>query len=1020
MSIAALMQEFDVFDAIRDPSPKEDDAQATSEELRARLVQATGESDWNRLVACENVGELEKFLRREFPRQATVYDTTIKRRAFLKLLGAGLAMAGLAACSPPQGEKILPYVDKPERIVPGLPLYYTTAMTLGGYGMGLLVRSDMGRPTKVEGNPKHPASLGATDIFAQGSLFTLYDPVRSQVVLENGKPSAWASFQTALANSLKEQGSDGSGFRVLTPALSSPTLGAQLQTLLTRFPGAQWHQYEPFNEDNVRAGSLLAFGEIVQTRYDLTRAQVILALDSDFLNSGGGSLRYARDFAMGHQVQAGQSTMSRLYAVESTPGLTGTQADNRLAMRASQIAAFARAVAAGLGIAGVPAGPLENVPSDWIPALVSDLQAHRGSSLVIAGDGQPPYVHALAHLLNDFLGNVGSTVNYTDSVIVNPTDELTSLHTLTGDMRAGRVTRLLILGGNPVFDAPVDFGFQEELARVPFSVHLGLYANETAQVCTWHLPEAHFLEAWSDTRAFDGTATVMQPLIAPLYGGITAHQLLSELLDPSPRTSDAIVKAYWQERSRGNFEDEWRTTLATGVVADTALSPRAVTLNTGWLGDVPPEIPLQSYEVAFCPDPTVLDGSFAPNAWLQELPKPFTKLTWDNIVALSPTTAQRMGFNTTIAATGGEHGQVETDLVEINYGGRRTQAAVWIMPGHADDMVTLYAGYGMTGADTSDDSPAYNAYALRTSDAPWMGTGLELTPLHKRTSLATTQFHSNMEGRDLVKHTTLDAFLQDPDFAHQPEPALSLFPPQNQEPPQWGMAINLNTCIGCNACVVACQAENNIPTVGRAEVLRAREMHWLRIDRYYEGEGSALQTFHEPIPCMHCEYAPCELVCPVAATTHSPDGLNEMTYNRCVGTRYCSNNCPYKVRRFNFFQFADWETPSLKPMRNPEVTVRSRGVMEKCTYCVQRIKRAKTTAEIEDRPVRDGEIVTACQAVCPTQAIVFGDVADPKSRVSQLKADSRNYVLLAELNTRPRTSYLAIVRNPNPEIQDKS
>ena len=1011
------MNDFDVFQNVRAKVNAAESAEPSSEELRARFVQDSGAREWNEILASENMAGLEKFLRRDFPRQATLYDSTIHRRAFLKLLGAGLALAGLAACAPPQGEKILPYVEQPERILPGLPLYYTTAMTLGGFATGLLVRSDMGRPTKIEGNPNHPASLGATDIFGQAAILTLYDPDRSQTVLQNGNASTWDAFRAALANALNAaRASGGAGLYILTPAVSSPTFAAQMDSVHAQFPDAQWHQYEPFNQDNARAGSQLAFREIVQTRYDLARADVILSLDSDFLNAGGGRLRYARDFAARRNVAAGQSDMSRLYAISSTPTLTSTQADNHIALRASLVAGFARAVAAALGVSGVTAPEFENIPANFIPALARDLQAHRGTSLVVAGDEQPPYVHALAHALNDTLGNVGTTVTYSDSVHVNPTDEFASLRALVDDMNAGRVGTLLILGGNPVFDAPVDFDFADALKRVPFSAHLALYADETSRACAWHLPQAHFLETWSDARAFDGTATIMQPLIAPLYNGVSTHEMLSLLTDAAPRASDAIVKAFWQTQAGSDFETRWREALSTGVVPNTTFAARPVSLNTAWIANAPAELPIESYEVVFRPDPTLYDGQFANNAWLQELPKPLSKITWDNIVAVSPATAQRLGFSTTISATGGEHGQVETTEVQVTYKGRTLRAPIWILPGHPNDMVTLYAGYGRTHAGNVGTGAGYNAYALRTANAPWMGAGLSLDDTFQRVSVATTQFHDNMEGRDLVRHATLQEFLQNPNFAQRPEPDISLYPPQNRESPQWGMTINLNSCIGCNACVLACQAENNISTVGKSEVLRAREMHWLRIDRYVEGEGENAQVLHEPVLCMHCEYAPCEVVCPVAATTHSPDGLNEMTYNRCVGTRYCSNNCPYKVRRFNFFQYADWETESLKSMRNPDVTVRSRGVMEKCTYCVQRIRRAKINAEIENRPVRDGEIVTACQAVCPTQAIVFGNVSDPQSRVSQLKADSLNYALLAELNTRPRTTYLAMVRNPNPEI----
>lgn len=1013
------MDELDIFQAVRE-SQVESLISHNAQELQARLVQATGTADWNAVAENASIApRLMNFLRREFPREATLYDTTINRRAFLKLAGAGLALAGLAACSPPRGEKIVPYVNQPERIIPGKSLYYTTAMTLGGYATGLLVRSEMGRPIKVEGNPLHPASLGATDIFAQASVLTLYDPDRSRIVLENGNAGTWEDFFQALRAMLDTQrASGGAGLRVLAPTLSSPALAAQVQTFLSQFPNAQWHSYEPFHRDNARAGAQLAFGQYVETQYDLSRTDVLVTLDSDFLNRGPGNVRYAHDFAARRHLESGQTTLNRLYAVESTPTLTGTQSDHRLALRASEIATFARALAGELGIAGVSATPPPSAPPNWLTALARDLQAHRGSSLVVAGDAQPPYVHAVAHALNDALGNVGATMFYTAPVAFNPTNQLESLRALASDMSAGKVQALLILGGNPAYDAPVDLDFAAHLKTIPFTAHLGMYADETSQACKWHLPEAHYLEAWGDTRAHDGSVSIVQPLIAPLFDSKSMSEVISAMLDPTPHAGHDLVKEFWQQQSDAKFETLWQTALSTGIVPDTAFPPLTLTLKTDWLNSPPPAPPLSSYEVVFCPDSTIADGTFANNAWLQELPKPFTKLTWDNVIAVSPATGRRLGLDISPDATGGEHGQVITDTAEVKYQGRTLQAPVWILPGQPDEMVTLFAGYGRTHAGNVGNNAGYNAYALRTSNALWFDGGLELKKLDARVALATTQFHANMEGRDLVQNTTLQTFLQNPTFAQKPTPDASLYPPPNQQGEQWGMAIDLNACIGCNACVIACQAENNIPSVGKAEVLRAREMHWIRIDRYYEGEGAELKTLHEPVPCMHCEYAPCEVVCPVAATTHSPDGLNEMTYNRCIGTRYCSNNCPYKVRRFNFFQYSDWSKEGVNPalQHNPDVTVRSRGVMEKCTYCVQRIQRARIGAQKENREIRDGEILTACQAVCPAQAITFGNLNDPNSQVAKWKANPRNYTLLAELNTRPRTSYLAIVRNPNPEL----
>lgn len=990
-----------------------------AEELQARLVQTTGAHEWNAIAEDADSPRLANFLRRSFPREATLYDSTLNRRAFLKLMGAGLALAGLAACAPPRGEKILPYVNQPERIIPGNPLYYATAMTLGGYATGLLVHSEMGRPIKVEGNPLHPGSLGATDIFAQASVLTLYDPDRSKTVLQNNAASSWDKFFAALRvtlDSLRANG--GTGLRFLTRTHSSPTLDAQLQTLAAQFPNAQWHQYEPFGRDNARAGAQMAFGQYVETRYDLVRADVILSLDADFLNCANGGTRYAHDFAARRRVENTSPALNRLYAVESTPQLTGAQADHRLPLRASEIATFAAALASQLGIPQVSTPPPDGVSADWIAALARDLQAHRGASLVVAGDAQPPYVHALAHVLNDTLGNVGKTLFYTDPVEINPTNQIESLRALVNDLNAGKVQALLILGGNPVYDAPADFDFAGNLIKAPFTAHLGLYPNETAQMCAWHLPETHYLEAWSDARAYDGAASIVQPLIAPLFDSKSIHEVISAIEDAAPRAGHEIVQAFWQSQAQSNFENVWQTALSTGLVPDTTFAPRAVTLNADWIGSPPQGLSLNSFEVVFHPDPTTRDGAFANNAWLQELPKPFTKVTWDNFAALSPNAARRLGIESSIDATGGEHGQADVNLIELDANGSQLQAPAWILPGQPDHMVTLYAGYGRTHAGSVGSNAGYNAYALRNSDALWFAD-MQVKKLDARVSLATTQFHSSMEGRGFIQTTSLENFLQNPTFAQHPQPDISMYAPPNREGAQWGMAIDLNACIGCNACVMACQAENNIPSVGKEEVLRAREMHWLRIDRYYEGEGADAQALFQPVPCMHCELAPCEVVCPVGATTHSPDGLNEMTYNRCIGTRYCSNNCPYKVRRFNFFQYTDWNRQGVTPalQRNPDVTVRSRGVMEKCTYCVQRIQRVRIQAQIENREIRDGEILTACQAVCPAQAIVFGNINDPQSGVAQMKANPRNYALLEELNTRPRTTYLAQVRNPNPEIR---
>jgi len=1013
--------------------------------IRARLAAARGEGYWRSLEELAETEGFQEFLQKEFPRQAATWMGPFDRRQFLQLMGASLALAGLSGCSSsaaPTNEKIVPYVKAPEEMIPGKPLFFATAMPMAGFGSGVLAESHEGRPTKIEGNPGHPASLGATNIFAQASVLTLYDPDRSQVVTHVGRISTWSAFLNELNGELGAQGDrKGAGLRVLTETITSPTLASQLRDLLTTFPAAKWHQYEPVCRDAARAGARLAFGEPVETVYRIDRADVIVALDADFLGSGPGSVRYARDFADRRRGETGRTDMNRLYAVESTPAITGTMADHRLRMRPSEIVTFARALAHGLGVdvGSATDGEMPSAVAKWMAAAARDLQGHRGASLVLAGEEQPPLAHALCHAMNATLGNAGATVYYTDPVEASSADHVESLRDLVKDMESGVVDLLVIIGGNPVFTAPADLHFAERMSKVGMRVHLSLYNDETSTLCHWHIPAAHYLESWSDVRAYDGTATIMQPLIAPLYEGKSGHELLAEMQGQAGQPAHDIVQGYWKGQYSGkDFDLYWRTALHDGQVPGTALAPKQVSLQKGFASRASAQASTGkvkansssasksngngSLEIIFRPDPTVFDGRFANNGWLQELPKPLTKLTWDTAALVSPTTAELLGLSYRIGTTGGEHGRVFVDVIELQYRGRSARAPAWIVPGHPDGCVTVHLGYGRTRAGRVGTGVGFNAYAIQTSDAPWGGTGLNIRKTGEQYLLACTQFHHQTEGRQLYRSGTVSEYGKNPKFAQQLVPEkprdLTIYPGFPYEGYAWGMSIDLNACIGCNACVVACQAENNIAVVGKEEVSRAREMHWIRIDRYYKGDLANPETHHQPVMCQQCENAPCELVCPVGATNHSAEGLNDMTYNRCVGTRYCSNNCPYKVRRFNFFQFQDFETPSLKLQRNPNVTVRSRGVMEKCTYCVQRINAAKIHAEEQNRQVRDGEIVTACQQACPTQAIVFGNINDPKSRVSQLKADPLNYAMLTEfLNTRPRTTYMARLRNPNPEIE---
>ncbi|HEX5504680.1 MAG TPA: TAT-variant-translocated molybdopterin oxidoreductase, partial [Thermomicrobiales bacterium] len=953
---------------------------------------------WRSLDELADTPEFREFLHREFPRGASELLDGLSRRQFLRLMGASLALAGLTACAGQPHDTIVPYVNQPTQVTPGEPLFFATATPFGGYGTGVLAESHLGRPTKLEGNPDHPASLGATNAVTQATLLDLYDPDRSPTVLRDGRISTWDVFLGALRPVLaKYRASGGAGLSVLTETVTSPTLADQLAALRRTFPAAQWRQYEPAGRDNARLGARLAFGTDANPVYHVADADVILTLDADFLLHWPGSVRYAREFIDGRRVRANRQAMNRLYAVETAPTITGAMADHRQALRPSEVTALAGALARALG---VDAGPATSPPKTslgagtpavpWLAAAVRDLQQHRGRGLVLPGEGQPPLVHALAHAINDALGNAGRTVVYTEPVEAEPVDQLASLRALVDDLAAGKVDTLVILGGNPVYDAPADLAFGARLTSAPLRIHLGPFADETAALCQWHIPQAHYLETWSDIRAFDGTATIMQPLIAPLYGGKSAHEVLAALVDGVDRAGHDIVRAYWQGRHQGgDFETFWQTSLHDGVVRDTAAPPQSVAIQPGFAGRAAPAAPAgQGLELVFRPDPTVWDGRYADNGWLQELPKPLTKLTWDNAALVSPATARRLGLTDAAADAESKAPDAATGvpLVELRYRGGRLEAPLWVTPGHADDCVTIQLGYGRTRSGQVGTNLGFNAYLLRTSDAPWSGGGLEVRPTGKRYTLVTTQNHGTMEGRDILRSGTLADYRRDPRFDHADEsvPARgpSLYPDYQYPNYAWGMSIDLNACIGCGACVLACQAENNIPVVGKLQVSEGREMHWIRVDRYYTGPAEAPEEAFQPVPCMQCENAPCELVCPVGATVHDSEGLNDMVYQRCIGTRYCSNNCPYKVRRFNFFQYADQREPTLKLMRNPDVTVRERGVMEKCTYCVQRIVQTRITAQNEGRTIRDGEVQTACQQVCPTQAIVFGNLNDHGSAVA--------------------------------------
>ncbi len=1000
-----------------DPQNNMDPA-AIRSALWARLEGARGRDYWRSLDDLAATPEFQDLLEREFPRQAVGWsddeDPVEGRRNFLKLMGASLALAGMTACTRQPTEHIMPYVRQPEDLIPGRPLFFATATTLNGVANGMLVESHEGRPTKMEGNPGHPATLGACDSYSQAAILQLYDPDRSQALSYNGEISSWSEYTGALRDALAQQkGKNGAGIRILTETITSPSMAEQLRTIQKLYPASKWHQWEPAGPHSARAAAVQAFGQPVNTYYDFSNANVVVSLDADFLASGPASLRYARQFARHRRVEHPSDTMSRLYVVEPMPTPTGTKADHRLALRASDIEEFAWSLAVSLGIAQGPKTGENHDIYKWLGPIARDLESNKGASVVIAGEQQPPIVHALAAIMNEKLGNVGKTVFHTDPVEASSVDQLASLLDLVKDLDAGAVEVLIIIGGNPAFNAPVELGMGDRLKKAKLRIRLGLYSDETSQVCQWQMPETHTLETWGDARAFDGTVTIQQPLIQPLYGGRSAMQLLQSLTEQPEKTPYEIVKNYWNSQHTGtDFEAWWRRAVHDGTVPGTALPVKSVSVRGEALSSRAGAKMLGGkLEVIFRPDPTIYDGRFANNGWLQELPKPITKLTWDNAAFLSPATAHRLGVQT-------------GDLLKLTYDGRSLNAPVFIQPGHVNGATTLHLGYGRTHAGRAGTGMGFNPYGLRTAKALWQDVGLDAVKTGGSYEFASTQnFHllETPDRRHIIHKADLADFRKNPEAPHEgaenPPRELTLYPEWKYEGYAWGMAIDLNSCTGCGACVVACQAENNIAVVGKDQVRRGRAMHWVRVDSYYQGEENDPAIYNQPVPCMQCENAPCELVCPVQATTHSSEGLNDMVYNRCVGTRYCSNNCPYKVRRFNFYLFSDFETPSLQLGRNPDVTVRSRGVMEKCTYCVQRINFAKIDAEKQERQVRDGEIQTACQATCPSEAIVFGDINDKNSRVSKLKANERNYSLLASLNTRPRTTYLATLRNPNPEIE---
>ena len=962
------------------------------EAIRKRLETERGPRYWSSLEQLADEPVFSQFVEAEFPSTAPQMD----RRRFLQVMGASLAMAGLAGCSKP--EKGVPYVVQPEKTIPGEAQWYASLVAFAGYAQPVLGRTHVGRPTKLEGNPDHPASRGASTAIIQAAILQLYDPDRSQIPRFKGVDATWDSFQR-VASELTERldQTRGRGLHLLLPGSSSPTLRRQLGEVVQRWPEARLYRDEPYEGDHYRAAER-AFGRPVETRYRFEAAEWVLSFEHDWLGTGPQELAHAVRWGERKRRAAQGEGEARLLMVESVPTLTGARASERRRIEPDELPRHVQALAAALGEGDGPDQPLSAAHQRWIEAAAEGLRARAGRCLITAGPCTPLDVQAAVHRLNARLGNVGRTLDYSEPVLWLDAggQRLGDLPTLVEAMRGGQVEALLMLGCNPVYTAPAELAVAEALGRVPLRIHAGLYYDETAANSHWHLPLTHDLDGWHDARAVDGSVCLGQPLVRTFYSSRTLSEVLALLQGDLAPDARAELRKSWQALDEG----AWRQALERGFLPDSALP--AVQVEARAIGRGLSAVPAEGLTLRFMPDPCVWDGRLANLGWLQELPKPITKLTWDNVIGLAPKLAE-------------EHALANGDMVRVTLDGQTVLGPVWIMPGHAERTLSLYAGYGRTRAGRVGDDRGYDPSPLRTAAEPWVRRGARLEKTGESLPLATTQPHHIPRGKEIIRSEPVgEAYRKVPVAPkYRFEQAKTLYSPTPPSEPVWGMTIDLEQCIGCNACVIACQAENNVPTVGKEQVAEGRNMHWLRVDHYYRGDPAEPESSaFQPVPCMHCEQAPCEVGCPVGATVHGPDGLNEQIYNRCIGTRTCSSYCPYKVRRFNWFDWTGDDEPSIQLQRNPNVTVRSRGVMEKCTYCVQRISEARIAARMEGRTEADGEVVTACQQACPTQAIVFGDLSRPDARVRNGRDTQRHYALLEEVGTKPKTTYLGLVELP--------
>ncbi len=1008
---------------------------------------------WKSLNELANNEEYKSYLEREFPAGASELKDGMTRKNFLRIMSASIALAGFAACRRPV-EKILPYRTRPEGMDPSNPWYYATAMPYRGALTGLVVKTDDGRPTKVEGNKEHPGSMGATNAQMQAAILGLYDPDRSRSPKFNGQTKSWDDF-LSFANQFF---TSDKKVAFLSEANSSLTQDRLKKDALKKFKNASWVTYEPYGEQNVNAGNAITFGKKLRTYNHFDKAGLIVSLDADFLQDGAENTANIWNFAKGRKLKNSSDSLNRLFVVENNYTLTGSNADNRLRLLASQVEPFTYALAANLAekIDGLDA--FKGYKNDfsqhsWIAVLTEELLNNKGQGIIVAGNHQNPNIHAAVAAMNLALENAGKTISYYDVPTFDKGDDNQNFIQLTKDLQSGKYDALVMLGTNPVYTAPADLDFESALNATKMTVHVADYFDETSKKVKWHINRSHFLEQWGDGTSFSGVQSVIQPMILPLFGGKSEVEVLNAIVSGKDTKGHELVQETWKPvLGNTNFKNKWEKVLNDGVYQNTGFKAENISLASDAAQKIKANLATvknpsnNQIELVIKPDPKIVDGRFANNGWLQEMPDPITKITWGNVALMSLKTAATLGVK-------------NGDMIIIKANGSKIQIPSWVLPGHADNSITAYTGYGRHGIGriADDDFGIYidknygvpsfmhekvfttDVFPLVTTANPLFHNNVTISKTGQTYTVANTQDHGSMEGRPIVREANIKEYRKDPKFApdmvevagveeeHKkyPDPIFTPASSPGYEP-QWAMTIDLTSCVGCGTCTVACQAENNIPIVGKVEVSKGREMHWIRTDRYFVGDADNPKIAHQPVPCMQCELAPCEQVCPVAATTHSDDGLNQMVYNRCIGTRYCLNNCPYKVRRFNFFNFSKeflttGNDPEIVQMAmNPQVTVRFRGVMEKCTYCVQRLQRAKIKRQLETqnqsmKPL-DGTVKTACQQACPADAIRFGDITDPNSVVSKTKENDRNYTLLSVLDTRPRTTYLAKVRNPNEKL----